>query len=209
MSNNNKKQESTSKLLWLGVFFVFLAAFSFIYSLYSKVTASNKPRKTVSFYDQFTYGSGEDNGETGKRDLLEELNFQAVHGRYQTAYIDLVDRINSMDMSKLNIKEAEYYFNDYKAVQYEYTKTLKKIDDYEKKFKLQCFGRMRSLIMAVLYADKHLKKRVTKFDPEKLIEIGALREVPVCPRGGTYSIIYKDGRRLFNCSMHGILRNKR
>lgn len=209
MATNNDNQISTGKLLWLGAIFVFLAVMSFFYVLYNKVTKPLAPSRTTSFYDQFTYGSGNDTGTAGKRDLLEELNFQAVHGRYQTAYLELVDRINSTDMSKLNVREAEMIFNHYKEVQYDYSKTLKKIDDYEKKYKLQCFGRMRTLIMAVLYADKHFKKRVTKFDPDKLIEIGALREKPVCPRGGTYSIVYKDGRRLFSCSMHGVLRNSK
>jgi hypothetical protein len=66
---------------------------------------------------------------------------------------------------------------------------------------------MRSLILAVLFHDRKMQKRMTRFNPELLIEIGAMNEIPKCPSGGKYSIIYKDGRRFFHCSIHGTLRN--
>ena len=214
-NNKNNKQAvkadnniSTTKILILGIVFVLLAIVAFFYSVISK---NKKPvyKKNVSYYDQFVNGSGEDLGEEGKLDLIEELRFQAVHGKYQDSYLNLMDRINELDTTKIDLKESKRIFSEYKEAKNAYNKVLKKLDNYEKDYKVKCFMKMRTLIMAVLYADKYYKKRVTKFVPEKLIEIGALTEVPVCPRGGKYSIIYKDKRRLFSCSIHGILKNSK
>ena len=105
------------------------------------------------------------------------------------------------------LKRDSLLFETYKKAQSNYGKVLKKVEDHEKDFKIKCFARMRKLILAVLYADKKFGKRVTRFDGDKLVEIGALDAIPVCPRGGEYSIIYKNGRRLFNCSIHGVLKN--
>lgn len=185
---------------------LFLALIAFVYVLFNR---SKNPIPTgKTYFDQFTYVSDDDLlGEDGKKDLLEALKFQKVHTLYQASYVELVDKINNLDTSKINIRNAQGIFDDYNNVKREYTRTLKRIDEYEKEYKLKCFARMRSLILAVLYSDKHFKKRTTKFDPEVFIEIGALQEIPVCPRGGEYSIVYKDGRRLFRCSKHGILKN--
>jgi hypothetical protein len=201
-----KSNINTDKLLWLGVVLLFLALIAFVYVLFNR---SKNPIPTgKTYFDQFTYVSDDDLlGEDGKKDLLEALKFQKVHTLYQASYVELVDKINNLDTSKINIRNAQGIFDDYNNVKREYTRTLKRIDEYEKEYKLKCFARMRSLILAVLYSDKHFKKRTTKFDPEVFIEIGALQEIPVCPRGGEYSIVYKDGRRLFRCSKHGILKN--
>ena len=161
-----------------------------------------------TYFDQFTYIDDYDTiGEDGKKDLLEALRFQKVQTLYQASYVELVNKINQLDTTKINMRDSHLVFDDYSKVKKEYTKTRRRIDDYEKEFKLKCFARMRSLILAVLYSDKHFRKRTTKFDAETLIKIGALQETPICPRGGEYSIVYKDGRRLFRCSKHGILKN--
>lgn len=201
-----KANINTDKLLWLGVVFLFLALIAFVYILFNRKIDPIPTGKT--YFDQFTYVDDEDLlGEDGKKDLLETLRFQRAHSLYQASYVELIDKINRFDTNKINIKTAKGVFDDYNNVKREYTRTLKRIDDYEKEYKLKCFARMRSLILAVLYSDKHFRKRTTKFDAETLIEIGALQEVPICPRGGEYSIVYKDGRRLFRCSKHGILKN--
>jgi len=196
---------SNEKLLWLGVVLLFLAVVAFIFTLFKREIHIAPPKR--SFFDQFTYVDDLSLSEDGKKDLLETLRFQRMQTMYQASYVDLVERINNMDTTKINTRNAKDVFKDYNRVREDYKRTVKKLDDYEKEYKLKCFSKMRSLILAVLYSDKHFKKRTTKFDPEKLIEIGALQEIPVCPRGGTYSIIYKDRRRLFSCSLHGILKN--
>ncbi len=155
--------------------------------------------------------------ETSDNDenLFEELNFQKVHTEFQASYLELIQKITSKAPDKnspdgrvsFDIKKDALLFQTYKTAQGNYTKVLKKIEDHEKDYKLKCFARMRKLILAVLFYDKKFGKRMTKFDKDKLIEIGALDEVPVCPRNGEYSIIYKNGRRLFSCSVHGVLRN--
>ena len=196
---------SNQKLLWLGVVLLFLAVVAFIFTLFKREIRIAPSKR--SFFEQFTYVDDLSLSEDGKKDLLETLRFQRMQTMYQASYIDLVERINNMDTTKINTRNAKDVFKDYSKVREDYKRTVKKLDDYEKEYKLKCFSKMRSLILAVLYSDKHFKKRTTKFDPEKLIEIGALQEIPVCPRGGTYSIIYKDRRRLFSCSLHGILKN--
>jgi hypothetical protein len=148
-------------------------------------------------------------------DIFEALDFQGVHMAFQQSYLELIDRIDNKEVDKkspdgairIDIKRDALLYETYRKAQNNYSKVLKKVEEHEKDFKIKCFGRMRKLILAVLYADKKLGKRVTKFESEKLIEIGALDSIPVCPRGGEYSIIYKNGRRLFNCSIHGVLKN--
>ena len=149
-----------------------------------------------------------------EENLFKALDFQKVHMEFQKSYLDVIKKINekekaknSKDTIRVDIKKDALVFETYKKALDNYSKVLKKIEDHEKDYKLKCFARMRKIILGVLYADKKLKKRVTKFDAENLVEIGALDEIPVCPRDGEYSIIYKNGRRLFNCSIHGILKN--
>jgi hypothetical protein len=139
--------------------------------------------------------------------ILNQLKFKEVHENYQRSYLDMINKINRTDTSNIDIKKFRYFFSDYEKSQKNYQRTLKKIEDYQKDFKLKCFARMRSLILAVLFHDRKMKKRMTRFNPELLMKIGALNEIPECPSGGKYSIIYKDGRRFFHCSVHGILRN--
>lgn len=199
-------------VMWLGIFLVFLAFLSLIFMIMSnRRTRSYIPnRNNPLVIDDVDVDAVSDD-----ENLFESLDFQRVHTSFQKSYLDLVQRIENMEKVKgakdgairIDIKRDAILFETYKKAQGNYEKVLKVIEDHEKDFKIKCFARMRKLILAVLYADKKLKKRVTKFDSEKLIEIGALDEVPVCPRGGEYSIIYKNNRRLFNCSIHGILKN--
>ena len=142
-----------------------------------------------------------------EKTLFEQLNFQRVQQNYQTSYLDLIQKISETDTEKIDTRNARDIFRNYDLAKSEYKSSRSKIDEYEKDFRVKCFGRMRSLIVAVLFYDRKTGKRMTRFNAQQLIETGALQEIPACPRGGTYSIIYKDGRRLFHCSVHGILRN--
>lgn len=146
--------------------------------------------------------------------LLENLDFQKVHTEFQASYLDLVQNITSKEATndgsgivKINPKKLGMMYRNYQTAQTNYEKVLKIFEDNEKDYKLKCFARMRKLILAVLYYDKKTGKKLTKFDTDMLVEMGALEEVPICPRGGEYSIIYKNGKRLFNCSVHGVLKN--
>ncbi|PKL42861.1 MAG: hypothetical protein CVV41_12605 [Candidatus Riflebacteria bacterium HGW-Riflebacteria-1] len=145
--------------------------------------------------------------DEGERTLFEQLRIQEVHQQYQTSYLDLVQKISQGDTTKINIQKDRELFKTYNRARTDYQESLNKVEEYEKDFRVKCFARMRSLILAVLFFDRKSNTRMTKFNAEKLIEIGALQEIPECPRGGNYSIIYKDGRRLFHCSIHGTLRN--
>ena len=154
-------------------------------------------------------------GDVGEEEnIFESLDFQNVHTAFQKSYLELIDNIDNKETKKgsegivrIDIKRDALLFETYKKAQNNYGKILKKVEDHEKDFKITCFARKRKLILAVLFADRKFGKRVTRFDGEKLVEIGALDSIPVCPRGGEYSIIYKNGRRLFNCSIHGVLKN--
>ncbi len=197
----------------LGIFLVLLAILSLFFMFLSSRRARNrivssKPKPLI--VEEMEFDENEDD-----ENLLETLDFQNVQKSFQDSYLELVKIIENKEPSKnssdgtirIDISRDSFLYETYNKAQSNYSKVLKKIEDHEKNYKLKCFARMRKLILAVLYADKKLKKRVTKFDGEHLVEIGALDKIPVCPRGGEYSIIYKDGRRLFNCSIHGVLKN--
>ena len=197
---------------WLGIFLILLA----ILSLFFMIMSNRKTRHNTVFRNKPLVVEDIDVDGTNEDDnLFESLDFQNVHRAFQNSYLELIQIIDSKEPVKgsedgtirVDIKKDAILYETYKKAQNNYAKVLKKVDDHEKDFKLRCFARMRKLILAVLYADKKLKKRVTKFDGENLVEIGALDAIPVCPRGGEYSIIYKNGRRLFNCSIHGVLKN--
>lgn len=202
---------SKQNIQWLGIFLVFLALLSFIFMILSsrrtqRIVSSRKP--LVVHEIDLDDGSTEEN-------LFESLDFQNVHNTFQASYLEMIRKIASKETKNkdgsisitVDVKRDSLLFLTYKTAQENYEKVLKKIEDHEKNYKIRCFARMKKLILAVLYSDKKLGKRTTKFDVEKLIEIGALDAPPVCPRDGEYSIIYKNGRRLFNCSVHGILKN--
>jgi hypothetical protein len=139
--------------------------------------------------------------------IFNQLQFQKVHTDFQQSYLTLIDRINFNSGEKIDIKEQRVLFLEYKRRQRNYQETLKKVAEHEKDVKLKCFGQMKSLILAVLYLDKKTGKRQNKYDPDLLSAEGIMRSPPLCPENGKYSIIAKDGRRFFHCSIHGVLRN--
>ena len=199
-------------VLWLGIFLVLLA----ILSLFFMIMSTRKNRtQIVSRVKPLIVEEIFIDDKVDDDNLFESLDFQNVHKAFQNSYLELIQIIENKTPAKgstdgtirIDVNRDMILYETYRKAQSNYSKVLKKVEDREKDYKLKCFARMRKLILAVLYADKKLKKRVTKFDGKNLVEIGALDEIPVCPRGGEYSIIYKDKRRLFNCSIHGILKN--
>ncbi len=188
-----------------------------ILSLLFMVMFRRKARTTISYPKPMVVEEIDVDEFSEEEDLFESLDFQNVHKTFQNSYLELVRAIESKESMKdspdgtirIDIKKDSKLFETYRKAQSNYNKVLKRVEEHERDYKLKCFARMRKLILAVLYADKKLKKKVTKFDVEKLTEIGAIApsDVPTCPRGGEYSIVYKNGRRLFNCSIHGVLKN--
>ena len=202
LNNVNRKEIFSGQgLYWLGMIFVFLAVFAFGASWLQW-------RTPVPEFDPDAHkGRPVTIDDEGERTLFEQLRIQEVHQQYQTSYLDLVQKISQSDTTKINTQKDRELFKTYNRARTDYQESLNKVEEYEKDFRVKCFARMRSLILAVLFFDRKSNTRMTKFNAEKLIEIGALQEIPECPRGGNYSIIYKDGRRLFHCSIHGTLRN--
>ena len=201
---------SKQNVLWLGIFLIFLA----FLSLFFMFMSNRETRKTITTHKPLVVQEIDIDEVKEDDNILESLDFQGVHDSFQKSYLELVSSIDNKETKKgnentvrIDIKRDALLFETYRTAQSNYNKVLKKIEDHEKDYKIKCFARMRKLILAVLYADKKYGKRVTKFDGQKLVEIGALDTIPVCPRGGEYSIIYKNGRRLFNCSVHGVLKN--
>lgn len=201
---------SKQNVLWLGIFLVFLAFLSLFFMFMSR----RSTRQTIKTHKPLVVNDIEVGDVKDEENIFESLDFQNVHTAFQKSYLELIDSIDNRETKKgsegvvrIDVKRDALLFETYKKAQSNYGKVLKKVEDHEKDFKIKCFARMRKLILAVLYADKKFGKRVTRFDGDKLVEIGALDAIPVCPRGGEYSIIYKNGRRLFNCSIHGVLKN--
>ncbi len=201
---------SKQNVLWLGIFLIFLAFLSLFFMFMSK----RNTRQTMKTHKPLVVNDIEVGDVGEEENIFESLDFQNVHTAFQKSYLELIDNIDNKETKKgsegivrIDIKRDALLFETYKKAQNNYGKILKKVEDHEKDFKIKCFARMRKLILAVLFADRKFGKRVTRFDGEKLVEIGALDSIPVCPRGGEYSIIYKNGRRLFNCSIHGVLKN--
>ncbi len=201
----SKEFFSALPLHWLGTGLLALAVLAYVATLIFSSPSTEPPVIKRPAVNNTT--SGPDDGSNEKKNLLERLEFQKKHQQFQASYLDLVQKIGTMDTTKINLKKDRELFKGYNRARADFTETLKKVEDYEKDFRLKCFARMRSLILAVLFYDRKNATRMTKFDPDALIKIGALQEIPVCPRGGRYSIIYKDGRRLFHCSIHGTLKN--
>ena len=201
---------SKQNVLWLGIFLIFLAFLSLFFMFMSR----RNTRETMKTYKPLVVNDIEVGDVNDEENIFESLDFQNVHTAFQKSYLELINNIDNRETKKgsegvvrIDIKRDALLFETYKKAQSNYGKVLKKVEDHEKDFKIKCFARMRKLILAVLYADKKFGKRVTRFEGDKLVEIGALDAIPVCPRGGEYSIIYKNGRRLFNCSIHGVLKN--
>lgn len=202
---------SKKNIQLLGIFLVFLAGLSLLFM----VMSNRRAPRIISKSKPLVINDFDIDSVDEEENMFESLDFQRVHTEYQTAYLDLINSITTRAPMKgsedntveVDIRNDILLFENFRTAQNNYSKALKRIEEHEKKYKKLCFGRMRKLILAVLQADKKLGKRVTRFDSEKLIEMGALDEMPVCPRNGEYSIIYKNDRRLFNCSVHGILKN--
>jgi len=196
---------SAKHAIWLGTAFLSLAFLAYLITLV--INRRNPepyiPSKPPAQIRPIDSGDGSDE----KRNLLERLEFQKKHQQFQASYLDLIQKIGSADTTKINTRKDRDLFKNYNRARTDFTESLKQVEEYEKDFRLKCFARMRSLILAVLYYDRKSGSRMTKFDSDELIKIGALQEIPTCPRGGRYSIIYKDGRRLFHCSIHGTLKN--
>lgn len=201
-----KNQEifSGQKFYWLGMIFIFLAIFAFASNWLSRKTP---PVDLDSLPITLPMNGNQDHGEGEKKNLLEKLNFKQVHENYQQSYLDLVKKISESQTSRIDLRKDMDIFKSYKRAKTDLKETLVKVEEYEKDFRLKCFAKMRSIILAVLFYDRQTQKRMSRFIPEELVKVGALQEIPECPRGGKYSIIYKDGRRLFHCSIHGTLKN--
>jgi len=138
--------------------------------------------------------------------VFEQFQFKEVHTDFQRSYLQLIQNINGFNSPQVDIRDQKLLFSEYGRAQRKYKDVLKKIAAYSADQKLRCFSIMKSLILAVLYYDKKTNKKMFKYDPEKLLSEKILTSIPKCPDGGEYSIIYKDGRRLFRCSVHGVLR---
>ncbi|HNW33912.1 MAG TPA: hypothetical protein PKM25_03200, partial [Candidatus Ozemobacteraceae bacterium] len=138
--------------------------------------------------------------------VFEQFHFKEVHMDFQHSYLNLIQNINSFNTPQVDIKAQKAMFSEYGRTHRKYQDVLKSIASYAEDQKLRCFSIMKSMILAVLYYDKKTNKKMFKFDPDKLKSEKILLDIPKCPDGGVYSIVYKDGRRLFRCSLHGILR---
>ncbi len=196
---------SGKKFQLLGIIFLFLALFAFLLNWFLAnrqviVPPDDIGPDAVAIPDVVGQPISEEN-------ILDKIKFKEMHEKYQASYLETINKISKTDTTNIDIKRYRYFFSDYEKARKEYRQTLKKVEDYQKDFKLRCFAKMRSLILAVLFHDRKMQKRMTRFNPDLLLEIGALTEIPQCPSGGKYSIIYKDGRRFFHCSIHGTLKN--
>ncbi len=144
---------------------------------------------------------------TGTQTLFERLQLQKVHQDYTRSYLDLIQKINQTNTDGLNVKEQLNTFSNYSYAFRRYRDVMNKIANADKEMKKKCFSIMRSLIVSVVVYDKKTKKKMFKFDAQKLLQEGIITEIPKCPAGGEYSIYYKDGQRLLQCSRHGTLRS--
>lgn len=138
--------------------------------------------------------------------IFDKFKFQEVHRDYQKSYLDLVSKIYSQENQKIDVREHQGAFSSYSRARRNYQDVLQKISNYEKDQRLRCYSTMKSLILGIMYYDKKTKKKMSRYDPEKLLKEGIFPTPPTCPSGGAFSIISRDGRRFFHCSVHGTLR---
>jgi len=144
---------------------------------------------------------------TNSRSLFEKLKLPKVHQEFQRSYIDLVNKINSVDTSKgFDVKETQRLFTDYSFAFKKYRDVMLEIAKDQKESKLRCFSIMKSLILAVVVYDRKGNKKMFKFDQQKLMDAGIIQDVTPCPSNGEFSIFYKDSRPFFHCSVHGTLK---
>lgn len=194
---------SEQKFYWLGAAFLILAVLALILTRFVSKPALPSPvfipPTAISIPDVSQLPSG--------KSIFDKTNFLRVQENYQRSYLDLISRINQYDTTSIDVKKARRIFSSYRLVKTRYKQVTKKINNYSKDYKLRCFAKMKTIILAVLYYDRKFKTRMTRYDVKELLKIGALKKEPKCPQNGKYSIIYKDGRRFFHCSVHGVLRN--
>ncbi len=143
---------------------------------------------------------------SGSTSIFQKVRLQESHASYQTSYLNLIKKIGEMENKKMTEKEKIQIFTDYSIAVRQYREVLKKIGTFENDGRQRCFSIMRSLVSAVSVYDKLSNKKMFRFDGEKLLKENIIKEVPHCPRDGEYFIFYKDGRRLFRCSLHGTLK---
>lgn len=184
----------------LGICFLFLAIFAFFFASMFRHQSTYRPLPPIIIPASAISIDGEGT-------IYEQTNFQQAHENYQRSYLNLVNRIYQTDLTSIDINTSRKLFEEYELQQRLYRGTRQKIDDYQNKFKEQCFARMRSLIQAVLIFDRQRKVRLTRLDYEAMLKLGVIESIPKCPQGGEYSIINRGGRRFFHCTVHGTLRN--
>ncbi|MBF0545705.1 MAG: hypothetical protein HQM08_14775 [Candidatus Riflebacteria bacterium] len=143
------------------------------------------------------------------KNIFEKFQLPKLHNEYQKSYMDLIDKINALDYSKgIDVKQQKEIFKNYSQSFRKYQDAILKISHEQKEMKQRCFSVMKSLVLAVVFYDKKMNKKLFKFDSKRLIEAGILKEEPICPANGEYSIFYKDGKRFLRCSVHGTLKQK-
>lgn len=191
---------SGSGFYWLGIGFLFLAVFAFIFARTFRHESTYRPLPPIIIPDSAVSIDGEGT-------IYEQTNFQQAQENYQRSYLNLVNKINETDTSTIDVNTSRRLFDEYELQQRLYRDTRRKIDDYQSKFRNQCFARMRSLIQAVLIFDRQRKVRMSRLDYEAMLRLGVIENIPECPQGGKYSIISRGGRRFFHCTVHGTLRN--
>jgi hypothetical protein len=140
--------------------------------------------------------------------LFNRYQIHKAQKDYQDAYLDLIQKMTNMEVRKLSPEQQKSLFNNYLASSQKYQGIVKKIREEEEILREKCNSIMRSLISGILVYDKMSKTKMFKFEAQKLIKLGILKEPPQCPRNGTYSIYYKDGRRSFFCTVHGTLKQR-
>lgn len=195
---------SEKKVYWLGAAFVLLAVFAFLFARFGFKSTTTQPPIIIPANAIPIPNIA---SSTESNNIFNSTNFRKVQENYQHSYLNLVNKINNFDEATIDVKKSKRLFNDYRLMKIHHKKASNKVEEYSKDFKLKCFAKMRTVILAVLYYDRKNKKKMTRLDIEKLRKFGALRKEPKCPMKGKYSIIYKDGRRFFHCSVHGVLRN--
>lgn len=140
-------------------------------------------------------------------DIFEKLHFQRVHQDLQHSYLTLIDKINDPNITSVDVKSQRSMYVRYQAAQNKYQDTIRKVVDLQKDQKLKCFSMMKSLVRGIVFYDQKVGKKLTRFDPDQLLREHIFSTIPSCPENGTYTIIVRNERRFFHCSIHGILRN--
>lgn len=198
MSNNDLL--SGNALLWLGGSFLLLACFALFIGYFVEPPERYTRSQRIHIPEPVRYNEDADN-------LFDRINFQQSQENYQRSYLQLVNHISEVDTTNINVDDHRETFQQYDTQLKRYRNARQKIDEYERTFKEKCFRRMRGLIQSIIHHESAVGDRMMILDYELLFETNSIEEKPLCPRGGTYRIINRGGRRVFNCSVHGTLRN--